>query len=170
MISSGAIAMIGRVCEATSSGVSARRSHGEKSTAIASAQPSASDTANPTAVTCSVGTVLAQICSRAAQPCSSDAQRARAAPAGGTPDAVDVPLPGDQPDRDQDERRQAGGERPAARPARREPGAAVAGCRVARLRSDEQALAPVAAAGAGVAVVRSRAVRGSVTARPGSRW
>ena len=39
MISSGAIAMIGSVCEATSSGVSARRNHGEKSTAIASAQP-----------------------------------------------------------------------------------------------------------------------------------
>ena len=71
MISSGAIAMIGSVCETTSSGVSARRSHGEKSTAIAITQPSASDTANPTAVTCSVGTVLAQICSRAAHPCSA---------------------------------------------------------------------------------------------------
>jgi hypothetical protein len=64
MISSGAIAMIGSVCEATSSGVSARRSHGEKSTATASAHPSASDTVNPTAVTCTVGTVFAQICSR----------------------------------------------------------------------------------------------------------
>ena len=61
MISSGAIAMIGSVWDATSSGVSARRSHGEKSTATASAQASASDTVNPTAVTCSVGTVLAQI-------------------------------------------------------------------------------------------------------------
>ena len=71
MIISGAMAMIGRVCEATSSGVSARRSHGEKSTAMASTQPSASDTANPTAVTCSVGTVFAQICSRNAQPCST---------------------------------------------------------------------------------------------------
>ena len=49
MIISGAIAMIGRVCEATSSGTSARRSHGKKSTVIATAQPMASDTANPTA-------------------------------------------------------------------------------------------------------------------------
>ena len=71
MISSGAMAMIGSVWDATSSGVSARRSHGEKSTATASAQPSASDTVNPTAVTCSVGTVLAQSCSRNAQPCST---------------------------------------------------------------------------------------------------
>src|SRR5439155_23533733 len=71
VMSSGAIAMLGSVCEATSSGVSARRSHGEKSTATAIAQPSASDTANPTAVTCTVGTVLAQIWSRKAQPCSS---------------------------------------------------------------------------------------------------
>ena len=71
MISSGAIAMIGSVCEATSSGVSARRSHGEKSTAIAMAQPISSETPNPTAVTCSVGTVFAQICSRAAHPCST---------------------------------------------------------------------------------------------------
>jgi hypothetical protein len=51
MISNGAIAMIGSVCEATSSGVRARRSHGEKSTATAIAQPSASETPNPTAVT-----------------------------------------------------------------------------------------------------------------------
>ena len=39
MISSGAIAMIGSVWDATSNGVSARRSQGEKSTATASAQP-----------------------------------------------------------------------------------------------------------------------------------
>src|SRR5690606_21265566 len=71
MIISGAIAMIGSVWDATSSGVRARRSHGEKSTAIAIAQPTASDTANPTAVTCRVGTVWAQIWSRYAQPCSS---------------------------------------------------------------------------------------------------
>ena len=39
MISSGAIATIGSVWDATSSGVSARRSHGTKSTATAIAQP-----------------------------------------------------------------------------------------------------------------------------------
>ena len=53
MISSGAIATIGSVWDATSSGVSARRSHGTKSTATAIAHPRASDTANPTAVTSS---------------------------------------------------------------------------------------------------------------------
>ena len=87
MISSGAIAMIGSVCDATSSGVSARRSHGEKSTAIAIAQPIASDTANPTAVTCSVGTVLAQICSRAAHPCSAT-RSGEGSTCGRTPEAV----------------------------------------------------------------------------------
>ena len=55
MINSGAMATIGTVWDATSSGVNARRSHGTKSTVTAIAQPTASDTANPTAVTCSVG-------------------------------------------------------------------------------------------------------------------
>ena len=61
MMSSGAI---GSVWDATSSGVSARRSHGEKSTATAIVPATASDTPNPTAVACSVGTVLAHSCSR----------------------------------------------------------------------------------------------------------
>ena len=86
MISSGAIAMIGSVCDATSSGVSARRSHGTKSTAIAIAQPTASDTANPTAVTCSVGTVLAHSASRNAQPCSTT-RSGDGSTCGRTPDA-----------------------------------------------------------------------------------
>ena len=127
MISSGAIAMIGSVCEATSSGVSARRSHGEKSTAIAIAQPIASDTANPTAVTCSVGTVLAQICSRAAHPCSAT-RSGEGSTCGRTPEAVTSPLPGDQPGGDEDEGRHAGGERPPdSRRGRRGAAGAAAG-------------------------------------------
>jgi hypothetical protein len=88
MISSGAIAMIGRVCEATSSGVRARRSQGDL----------------------------------------------RAHPGGG-----DEPLPGDQPDGDEDEGRQDGGEGAADAPGadggrfRRAPGVV---SMVALLRSE----------------------------------
>jgi len=64
MIKSGAMATMGSVWLATSNGVSARRSHGTKSTVTAIAQPTASDTANPTAVTCSVGTVLVHSAAR----------------------------------------------------------------------------------------------------------
>ncbi len=54
MIISGAIAMIGSVCDTTNSGTNARRSHGEKSTSTASAHAKSRETANPISVTWSV--------------------------------------------------------------------------------------------------------------------
>ena len=67
MIISGAIATIGSVCVATSTGISARPTWAEVSMSTASTNPTASDSANPSRVARSVGSMLAQRSSRLSQ-------------------------------------------------------------------------------------------------------
>ena len=71
MIISGAIAMIGRVWEATNNGTNARRSAGEKSTTMASSQARTNETVNPIRVTCSVAAACTPISARCDQPCAT---------------------------------------------------------------------------------------------------
>ena len=71
MIMSGAMAMMGSVWEATSRGMTARRSQGTKSTQIATSQPNARETPKPTSVTSSVARALCHSAPRLAQPWSS---------------------------------------------------------------------------------------------------
>ena len=68
MIISGAMAMIGSVCETTKSGTSARDNHGEKSTTTARIQANTNETVKPTNVTCNVDQAWPEMISRLSHP------------------------------------------------------------------------------------------------------